>query len=284
VENKFTTIGLDSPLYPPLLREISSPPNPLYIKGNVNWGNQCLAIVGTRKADEEGREIAYKMAYDLVKYGFTIVSGLAFGIDSAAHQGALDANGKTIAVLGSGIDKIYPASHINLARKILKKQGAIISEYSPHTPSFPSNFPARNRIISGFCLGVIIVQAPLKSGALITASFALEQGREVLVVPGSIKNPNYQGSYQLIKDGAKIITCAEDVLEQLGIEIETTPPPLSENEQLIFSIIKNSKKTLTIDEIVKISKLEPQLVSSTLTLLIMKDLIKETIKGYDDDL
>ena len=279
MEGKFRKIEINSQSYPLILKEISSPPNLIYLKGKINPKENRIAIVGTRKADQEGREIAYNLSYRLAKQNLVIVSGLAFGIDSAAHKGALAADGKTIAVLGCGIDKIYPASNKNLAEEIINKNGAIISEYPPGYPSYRSNFPARNRIISGLSIAIIVVQAPLKSGALITASFALDQGREVFVVPGSIRNPNYQGSHQLIKEGAKIITSAEDALEYLNIKPENTLFP-TEKEKIILEAIKKSNKNPTIDEIVKIVKLESRDVASILTSLTIKGLIKETIKGY----
>ncbi|HEX5498308.1 MAG TPA: DNA-processing protein DprA, partial [Thermomicrobiales bacterium] len=196
-------IALDNPRYPRLLREISAPPPVLYVRGELTAADDvAVAIVGTRRASASGREIAGRLGEDLAAAGVTIVSGLARGIDGAAHQAALRAEGRTIAVLGSGPDVIYPPEHRLLAERIADR-GAVLSDYPPGRKPDAMNFPARNRIISGLSLGVVLVEAPAKSGALITADFAADQGRDVFVAPGSMLAASSAGSNALLRDGAR---------------------------------------------------------------------------------
>lgn len=203
--------------YPPLLREISSPPLILFIKGELSLlQQQALAIVGARKPTHTGLEIAHQLASELSELGFVIISGLARGIDGAAHQGALKKKGLTMAVLGSGLEHIYPVSHQALAMDILEKEGALISEFLPFTPPKAENFPRRNRIISGLSLGVVVIEATLRSGSLITAGYALEQNREVFAIPGSIRNPLSQGCHALLKEGATLVDSTEDIIKGLS--------------------------------------------------------------------
>lgn len=208
-------ITIDDERYPDNLRHIYSPPSLLYVRGNFapeDYYN--IAIVGSRRASLYGRQNAEKIARQLAERGFTVTSGMARGIDTFAHRGALKACGRTIAVLGCGINIIYPPENKNLMEEI-SHNGAVVSEFPMNTPPHRQNFPIRNRIISGLSLGVVVVEAAEKSGALITASFALEQGREVFSVPGRIDMPTSKGTSSLIKDGAKLVEGVEDILEEL---------------------------------------------------------------------
>lgn len=210
-------INFSSDKYPKQLREIYNPPKRIYAIGNIEILNKVgIAIVGSRKATEYGKKVAFRLSKDLSERDIVIISGLAKGIDSYAHIGSLNVqNGKTIAVLGSGIKVIYPKENIELARQIVRKGGCIISEYSPDDTPNKSNFPERNRIISGLSKGVVIVEASEKSGALITADFALEQGREVFAVPGNIYSTTSVGTNKLIQQGAKLVMCVEDILSEI---------------------------------------------------------------------
>jgi len=207
---------ISSPDYPALLREIDTPPALLFVKGNTSILNlPQIAIVGSRHHSVAGQQNARAFARHLANSGFTITSGLALGIDGAAHMGALE-SGKTIAVLGTGVDVIYPRRHQTLYRDIIEKGGAIVSEFPPGTPARAGNFPQRNRIISGLSLGVLVVEAALKSGSLITARLAMEQGREVFAIPSSIHNPSAKGCHQLIRQGAALAETADDIINELG--------------------------------------------------------------------
>jgi len=210
--------------YPPNLRQIADPPPFLFVRGTAQLGDPtCIAIVGARAASDIGRRMAQRLGLELAAKGFTVVSGLARGIDGEAHQGALDAHGKTFAVLGCGVDVIYPAEHRKLAEAILAGGGALISELPIGTQPLAENFPTRNRILSGLCLGVVIVEAAEKSGSLITARMALEQDRQVFAVPGSPLSGKTRGSNRLLKDGAKLVECVEDVIEELAPQMASRP-------------------------------------------------------------
>jgi DNA processing protein len=213
---RVTLVAASDDNYPPLLRRIAGPPLLLFVRGDADalWLPQ-LAIVGSRQASAGGLATARDFAATFVERGFAVCSGLAAGIDAAAHQGALDAGGLTIAVLGTGLDRIYPARHVDLARAIAGK-GALVSEFPPRTPVRRENFPRRNRIISGLALGTLVVEASLGSGSLITARLAVEQGREVFAIPGSIHNPMAKGCHQLIRDGAKLVETAQEVIDELA--------------------------------------------------------------------
>ena len=209
-------IALSDPRYPRLLREIPDPPAGLYVIGDPDILSATqLGIVGSRNPTPGGSENAHAFAHYLTQSGLTITSGLALGVDAAAHRGALAAGGKTIAVAGTGLDRIYPARHRELAHQIAA-QGALISEFPLGMPALPANFPRRNRIISGLSLGVLVVEAALQSGSLITARLAADQGREVFAIPGSIHNPLARGCHALIRQGAKLVETAADILEELG--------------------------------------------------------------------
>jgi DNA processing protein len=210
--------------YPPNLRQIADPPPFLFVRGTATLtDNSCIAIVGARAASDIGRRMAQRLGLELAAKGFTVVSGLARGIDGEAHQGALDAHGKTLAVLGCGVDVIYPAEHRKLAEEIIAGGGALISELPIGTQPLAENFPTRNRILSGLCLGVVIVEAAEKSGSLITARMALEQDRQVFAVPGSPLSGKTRGSNRLLKEGAKLVECVEDVIEELAPQMAGRP-------------------------------------------------------------
>ncbi len=297
---KFKEIKLfsqNSPEFPSLLREIPSTPTKLYVLGNLpddSPDNKLkIAIVGTRKATASGCLIAEQLAKSLSQVGAIIVSGLAIGIDAAAHKGAVEAGSKTIAVLGNGLNEIYPRQNENLAKKILEFNGAIISEYPPKTPSLPHQFLERNRIISGLTVAVIVVEAPERSGALVTARLAAEQGREVFVIPGPINHQNYRGSHKLIRDGARLVSSVDDILEDLNLEylsprskilnskqIQNQKSKLDKNQLIVYQIIQEAGQPLDIDEIINLTKLEPQTVNQSLAILIVQGIIKETERGY----
>ncbi len=211
--------------YPPLLRQIHDPPALLYLRGQLP-ANACFAIVGSRRATAAGLQLTHQLARDLTAHDICIVSGLARGVDSAAHQGALDGQGHTIAVLGCGIDKIYPPENGKLFHHILQ-HNAIISEYPPGTPPLAGHFPGRNRIISGLSQGVLIVEAAEGSGSLITGDFALDQGRDLFAVPGTVQNRTSKGPNRLIKEGAQLVTDSSDILQSLW------PNRLSRKEQQV---------------------------------------------------
>jgi DNA processing protein len=201
--------------YPPLLHELNDPPVALYVRGNADiLALPQLAIVGTRNPTPSGRETAHAFAVQLARAGLVITSGLAVGIDTASHAGALSVGGKTIAVSGTGLDVPYPTSNVDLA-EIIARQGALVSEFPLGTAPLKANFPRRNRIISGLALGTLVVEAALRSGSLITARLAAEQGREVFAIPGSIRNSQARGCHQLIRQGAKLVETAADIFEEL---------------------------------------------------------------------
>lgn len=215
---KIEEIGIESEDYPKQLKEIYNPPLKLYVLGNKQLLKQGgIAIVGTRKATDYGKKLTLQFAQDLSKNGINIISGLALGIDTCAHLGTLKSNnkGKTIAVLGSGIDNIYPKQNVELARQIIKSGGCIISEYPVGTPVSKTNFPQRNRIISGLSKGVLVMEAGENSGSLITADFAVDQGRDVFAVPGNISSQMSIGTNNLIKQGANLVTSYTDVMEEI---------------------------------------------------------------------
>ncbi len=203
--------------YPARLKEIADPPPILFVRGDVEAVSSLqLALVGSRNPSLVGKKIAEDFSRHMAMTGLTITSGLALGIDAVSHQGALDVSGKTVAVTGTGLDRVYPARHKGLAESILEEGGALVSEFSPGTKAHASNVPRRNRIISGLSVGVLVVEAAINSGSLITARLALEQGREVFAIPGSIHNPLARGCNALIKQGAKLVETAEDVIGELA--------------------------------------------------------------------
>jgi len=265
--------------YPYNLRHIENPPFLLYVKGELKPQDEwAVAVVGTRRATVYGKEATRFLVSELARSHITIVSGLARGIDAVAHQAALDAGGRTIAVLGSGLDIIYPPEHKKLARAIVKN-GALLSEYPLGTKPEGSNFPPRNRIISGLAKGVLVVEAGETSGALITADFAAEQGRDVFAVPGSIFYKSCRGTNKLIQQGAKLVLSAEDILEELNIsmveerEEVKEAVPMTETEALLLQHL--STEPVHIDELGRATGLPISIVSSTLALMELKGLVRQ---------
>jgi DNA processing protein len=259
----------DEERYPALLRAIHDPPALLYVRG-VLPASEALAVVGARQASAAGRQLTRETCRELASRGIAIVSGLARGIDTAAHLGALESQGPTIGVLGCGIDRIYPPENAGLFRRI-QEQGAILSEYPPGTSPLPGHFPGRNRIISGLCRGVLIVEAAEGSGSLITADFALEQGREVFAVPGAVFAPTSQGVNRLLKDGARLVTEARDILEVLWPQFPSRSIRQREDafvESLAGDTLnvyrKLGNQPLHIDELARTCGLTPMEVSAIL--------------------
>ncbi len=274
-------VTLLDPEYPRLLREIHQPPPVLYVNGELQPEDEwAVAVVGTRHTKASGVEMTRYLVGDLARNGVTIVSGLARGIDTIAHQTALDAGGRTIAVLGSGIDVVYPYENAALARNIVAS-GALITEYPLGTQPERTNFPPRNRIISGLALGTLVTQAGESSGALITIRFALEQGREVFAVPGSPLDRGFSGTNRLIQQGeAKLVQRAQDVLEELNLtmlsqqaEVRAQVP---ENETEARVLQHLSEEPLHVDEVGRASGLPIAQVSATLALLELKGLVRQT--------
>ncbi|MBW2028923.1 MAG: DNA-protecting protein DprA [Deltaproteobacteria bacterium] len=276
-------ITYKDPDYPAGLREIYDPPMVLYAKGKgIPKNITYLAVVGSRNPTPYGLGVAEKIAQGLARRGLGVVSGMARGIDSAAHWGCINGKGFTLAVLGTGIDIVYPASNRKLSYKVLDN-GTIITEFPLKTPPEPQNFPIRNRIISGLSKGVVVVEATKNSGSLITASLALDQGREVFAVPGSVNSFKSAGCHFLIKQGAQLIENADDVLEGLGLNFpyaakadtfrDPPPPSLQGQEEIIYSLVGDYP--IHIDQISRESKMEPREVSSILMRLELKGIVKQ---------
>jgi DNA processing protein len=284
-----TVITQQSPSYPNSLREIHAPPIVLYVWGQIEErDHHAIGVIGARRTTHYGTESAKKLAYQLAYAGLTVISGLARGIDTAAHQGALAAKGRTIAVIGSGLARLYPPENAALAEKIRDGNGAIVSEFSMDVEPDRQTFPMRNRIISGWSHGILIVEAGLNSGALITAAQALEQGRSVYAVPGHINTPSAMGSNRLIQQGAKLVMDASDILEDLEILLPASKslpgtavrplPVLSEEESRVYDAIDASETS--IDDIAARSELPSASVSSTLLQLELKRLVKQLPGKY----
>ena len=266
--------------YPPLLKSISDPPIVLYKKGPLEAGMNTLAIVGSRKATPEGMNLAEKIGETLSSVGITVVSGLARGIDAAAHRGALRETGKTIAVLGCGIDICYPPENRRLF-KTTGEEGLILTEYAPGEKPLPYHFPERNRIIAGLSKGVLVIEASQKSGSLITARLGLEYGREVMAVPGSVFRDEYKGANALIKQGAKLVENINDILTTSfpGYEPKQKEPVnVTPEEEKVFSHIGLEK--VHIDEIIEKSGMKAKQVMAMLTRLEMKEIIREVPGGF----
>jgi DNA processing protein len=276
----------DDPEYPELLRQIYDPPIVLYVKGELLAKDKnSVALVGSRTTTHYGVEVARKLAYQLAYLGVTVVSGGARGIDSAAHQGALSAKGRTIAVLGTGINLIFPPENAELYERIAAN-GAVITQFAFNRPPDKQSFPIRNRIVAGMTLGTVVVEANLTSGALITSNFANEYGRQVFAVPGRIDSPRSKGCHELIKKGAKLCEGAEDILSEFEYLFPASNRPaaasetgvlpaltLSENEQKIYDSLSNEESTT--DEVIRRCSLPSSAVSVALLSLEMKRLVKQ---------
>lgn len=283
-------VARDDPQYPPLLKEIYDPPPVLYVRGELDPPEVALlSIVGTRSATSYGRMAAERLAGEVARAGITVVSGLAYGIDAAAHRGALEAGGRTIAVLGSGLDRIYPSQHVRLAEQIAA-HGAIITEFPLGTKPDARNFPQRNRVVSGLSFGTLVVEAGERSGALITAAFAADQGRDVMAVPGSIFSPASRGTNRLIRDGAIPVTSAEDILQELEPQRGTRHMaverivPEDDTERALLAIL--GTEPLHIDEIARMASLPMSVVNAGLAMMELKGLARQTgamnyVRGID---
>jgi len=268
----------DDPAYPANLRRIDAPPPVLFLRGDLlpedEW---AVGVVGTRRASAYGKEVARRLAAELARAGVVVVSGLARGIDAAAHQAALDAGGRTLAVLANGLDQVYPSEHRDLAAAVIE-HGALISEQPLGAPPDARNFPARNRIISGLSLGVVVVECPWNSGAIITAKQALEQGREVFAVPGGILSPNSEGPNRLIKDGATPVTEVNDILEALNltraaqyVDARLVLPDDPVEAQLLDLITAEPRH---VDDIRREAGLPVSQVSSALAMMELKGMVR----------
>ncbi len=269
--------------YPEILKQIPFPPLALYVLGNLEYSGPAIAIIGTRMPTPQGKELSRTFSAKLSSAGMAIISGLALGIDAEAHKGALEAGGKTIAVLGTPLDNIYPKQNGQIAEKILKSGGAIISEFAFGHPYNPANFLARNRIVSGLSNGIIIIEAPERSGSLATAKFALEQNREIFVIPGNTGSSNYKGSNTLLKSGANLVTEPDDILQYFNISTEKisgSRQSLSSEDGKILEIIKKLDGRATIDNIIDAAGLEVSEINKTLALLTIKGIIKELNGKY----
>lgn len=265
--------------YPYRLKEIYDYPPVLFVRGSLlpedKW---CLSVVGTRRVTVYGRQVTEDIVQEIVRNKITIVSGLARGIDVVAHRAALAAGGRTFAVLASGLDIIYPGEHASLAKEIIEK-GALISEYPPGVKPKAEHFPRRNRIMSGISLGVLVVEAGDKSGALITAQHALEQNREVFAIPGSILSPASRGTNRLIQEGAKLVLSCADILEELNLSVVAFQTEMREvlpESEAEATLLKHlTDQPLHIDEICRLSGLPTSTISSTLAIMELKGLVKQ---------
>ncbi len=265
--------------YPEFLKNIHNPPYIMYYSGTIHLTRQfCLAVVGARRATVYGKKVAHKFSQGLAGQGIVVVSGMARGIDTEAHLGALDAGGYTIAVLGSGLAHIYPRENVKLYERIVS-HGLVLSEFPLHTPPEPGNFPMRNRLISGLSYGVVAVEAKTQSGALITADFALDQGRDVFAVPGPVDSPNSEGTNNLIKQGAKLITGIEDILEEYECFRNTAPVQpkqeqlwLDDNENMIIQYM--GSQSVQFDELLKGLGMEVGLLSTLLLKMELSGIVK----------
>lgn len=281
-------LSLEDPAYPPLLREIADPPPLLFVRGEVGaLSSQQLAVVGSRNPSPYGQRHAGAFARALAEIGLAVTSGLALGIDAAAHRGALAGGGPTLAVAGTGLDQTYPRSHQGLAEDIVAQGGALVSEFPTGTPPQAANFPRRNRIISGLSLGVLVVEAALRSGSLITARMALEQGREVFALPGSINDPLARGCNSLIKQGAKLVETVDDILDEFSIA-RVTQNPAGSQGPTVGEIDPDCQGLLkyiayaptSVDTLVAATGNTPEAIASLLLLLELQGHIISAEGGY----
>ncbi len=277
--NEIKTINIADKNYPKLLKEIKDPPEVLYFRGEILPDENCFAIVGTRMCSAYGKQAALEIAGDLAEVGLTIVSGLAPGIDTFAHLATVERNKRTIAVLGTGINEesIYPKENLKLAKRILEIGGCLISEYPPGTSGSKFTFPQRNRIISGLSLGTLVIEAKQKSGALITAGLAKKQNRPIFAVPGPIHSSNSKGPHYLIKNGAKLVENANDILNNLNLnllvyEINRVATGENEEENLILEAL--SEGALDIDKIIEKTQLPAAKTASTIAILEIKGKVR----------
>ena len=284
LDNGVHLVSYQDSEYPPLLAQAADAPPLLFVQGQLTRDDDmAVALVGTRKATPYGLRIARRLAQDLARRGFTIVSGLALGIDGEAHEGALEAGGRSIAVMATGADITYPTDHQGL-RGRLAESGAVITECPFGARPTRYAFPTRNRIIAGLSLGVIVVEAPVQSGALITAGLAADQGRDVFAVPGSIDSPTSRGCHLLLKEGAHLVEVAEDVVEGLGLMLTSVPsrpdrerPELSGEEQRVYDAL--GPQPLRVDQLTEPTGLDPARLSATLMMLEIKGLARRFAGG-----
>lgn len=277
-------LKLTDKTYPKLLKEIADPPERLFLKGELLTEELYFSVVGPRKPTSYGIEAAKYFSQGLAEAGFTLVSGLALGIDTVVHQQALACGRRTVAVLGSGLNFISPSTNENLAKQI-EAQGALISEFPPDYPPLPENFPRRNRIISGLSYGVLIIEASMRSGTLITARLALEQGREVFAVPGEIFSVNSQGTNRLIQQGAKLVCSVEDILEEFShlpelqkkLSSPTSVLTLDEIEKKIVQVLQEPR---TVEALLQLTGLSSEELNSRLTILELKSIVKRRLDGW----
>jgi DNA processing protein len=278
-------VRFTDPIYPARLRLIVDPPPVLYVKGEIrNQDERAVAVVGSRSASDYGRRVARDLCRGLASLGFTVVSGMARGIDGAAHEAALNAGGRTLAVLGSGVDRAYPPEHDQLYQRI-SESGAVISEFPLGTGPVAFNFPVRNRLISGLSVGVVVVEATEKSGSLITASLALEQGREVFAVPGQAGASRSRGTHQLIRQGARLVETVNDIVAEIAPQLSAPalgaenaarralPQHLGSEFQKIFALFQ--EQPLQIDEVIESSGISPSRVSEILLELELLGYLKQ---------
>jgi DNA processing protein len=280
IANEIEFITYSNQKYPDCMRTIPNPPYGLFIKGILPFIQNSIAIIGARRASEYGKTVAFKFAYELSLRGITVVSGMARGIDSCAHTGAIEAKANTIAVMGSGFKNIYPKENVQLYERILNN-GCAITEYMPDCLPYPSNFPLRNRIISAFSKYVLVVEAGERSGSLTTATLALEQGKDVFAVPGNIFSPNSIGTNKLIKDGAKIIMNINDILEEFNIEateIKSKTKLLNPLEQNVIKLLKNG--AISLECIIDKIQESAENILATLGKLECNGLIKRVYGHY----
>jgi len=271
------SLTIEDKNYPTLLKEIKNPPKVLYYVGEIKDKENCIAIVGARRCTNYGKEVAYQIASELANAGITVVSGFAPGIDTMAHLGAIENKKRTIAVLGTGLNEksIYPKSNLKLAKKILECGGALISEFPPATHGTKYTFPLRNRIISGLSLGVLVVEAKLKSGALITANYAFEQKRKIFAIPGPIFSQTSKGCHFLIKNGAKLVENGNDILEDLGLKIRAKRREVegeNKEETTILKVLKEG--ALSVEKIIEKTNFPASKVLAILSILEIKGKIK----------
>lgn len=286
------TVSWHDRRYPALLKEIHQPPPVLYVLGDCGCLSEPqLALVGSRKMTASGSDNAFRFASYLAQVGLAVTSGLATGVDAQAHRGALQGGGKTVAVMGTGIDRLYPPRHKQLADDIVAQGGCLVTEFLPGTPPLPHHFPQRNRIVSGLSLGVLVVEAALQSGSLITARLAMEQNREVFAIPGSIHNPQARGCHQLIRQGATLVESALDIAEQLQGWVSATPselPDVLQKADAVAQLGKSEQQLLkclgydfmTLDQLGEASGWSTETLLAELMALQLKGIVVQQGAGY----